>query len=63
MFPMIELLWFVFLPLILAVAVIDCLTQSPAQRVKRLSRSGMSQRAIASHTGLSRYRIRQLLGA
>jgi hypothetical protein len=63
MFPMAEFFWFALLPLILAVAVVDCLTQSPAQRVKRLSRSGMSQRAIASHTGLSRYRIRQLLAA
>jgi hypothetical protein len=63
MFPMAEFLWFVFLPLILVVALIDCLTQSPAQQVKRLSRSGLSQRAIASRTGLSRYKVRQMLAA
>lgn len=60
-FPVVEFLWLVLLPLVLAVAVVDCLTQSPAQRVRRLNRSGLSQRAIASRTGLTRYRVRQLL--
>lgn len=60
---MAEIFWFIILPLVLMVAIIDCLTQSPAQRVKRLSRTGLSQRVIADRMGLSRYKVRQLLAA
>jgi hypothetical protein len=61
--PMAEFVWTILLPLVLVVAIVDCATQSPTQRVKRLSRSGLSQRAIAAHTGLSRYKVRRLLAA
>lgn len=60
---MAEILWFIILPLVLMVAIIDCLTQSPVQRVRRLSRAGLSQRAISERMGLSRYKVRQLLTA
>ena len=43
------------------VAVVDLLTMSQDRRVRMLSRSGLSQRAIASRLNVSRYRVRQCL--
>ena len=64
-FPMIPLLfalvWKLLLPALLLVAVVDVLTQSQSQRIRRLARSGQSQRAIASRLGVSRYAVRLAL--
>jgi hypothetical protein len=55
------LVWKLLLPALLLVAIVDALTQSQPQRIRRLSRSGHSQRAIASHLGVSRYAVRLAL--
>ena len=47
--------------LLAIVAVVDLLTMSQDRRVRMLSRSGLSQRAIASRLNVSRYRVRQCL--
>jgi hypothetical protein len=47
--------------LLAVVAVVDLLTMSQPRRVRMLSRSGLSQRAIASRLNVSRYRVRQCL--
>jgi hypothetical protein len=52
------LFWF-GLPLLVLVAVIDCLTMSQSRRVRMLRRSGLTQTAIADPLGqISRYRVR-----
>jgi DNA-binding NarL/FixJ family response regulator len=58
---LLALIWKLLLPALLLVAVIDVLTQSQPQRIRRLSRSGHSQRAIASRLGISRYAVRLAL--
>jgi DNA invertase Pin-like site-specific DNA recombinase len=58
---MFALVWKFALPLILIIAVVDVLTQSQPQRIRRLYRSGLSQRLIASRLGVSRYRVRTAL--
>ena len=55
------LVWKLLLPALLLVAVVDVLTQSQPQRIRRLSRAGQSQRAIAAHLGVSRYAVRLAL--
>ena len=55
------LIWKLLLPALLLVAVVDVLTQSQPQRIRRLARSGQSQRSIASRLGVSRYQVRQAL--
>ena len=47
--------------LLAIVAVVDLLTMSQDRRIRRLSRRGLSQRAIASRLNVSRYRVRQCL--
>jgi|TARA_Y100000289_G_scaffold46805_1_gene47006 hypothetical protein len=47
--------------LLAIVAVVDLLTMSQDRRVRMLSRSGLSQRAIASRLNVSRYRVRLAL--
>ena len=47
--------------LLAVVAVVDLLTMSQPRRVRMLSRSGLSQRAIASRLNVSRYRVRMAL--
>ena len=47
--------------LLAVVAVVDLLTMSQPRRVRMLSRSGLSQRAIASRLGITRHRVRQCL--
>jgi DNA invertase Pin-like site-specific DNA recombinase len=59
---MFALVWKFALPLILIIAVVDVLTQSQPQRIRRLYRSGLSQRSIASRLGVSRYQVRMALG-
>jgi hypothetical protein len=50
------------LPLIVLSGVIDWLTESPEQRIRRWKDAGMSQRAIAQRLGISTYRVRKALG-
>ena len=47
--------------LLLPVLVILWATESPEGRARRLSRSGWSQRRIAEHLGVTRYRVRLAL--
>jgi len=65
LFPMtpifFALAWKLLLPALLLVALVDVLTQSQPQRIRRLARSGQSQRSIASRLGVSRYQVRQAL--
>jgi len=56
-----SLIWWGLLPLLLLVAVIDCLTMSQPRRVRMLRRSGMTQAAIADRLQISRYRVRLAL--
>ena len=50
------------LPALLLVALVDVLTQSPQQRIRRLYRSGnYSQRTLAVRLGVSRYAVRSAL--
>ena len=55
------LAWKLLLPALLLVALVDVLTQSQPQRIRRLSRAGLSQRAIAQRCAVSRYRVRLVL--
>jgi Trp operon repressor len=55
MFPiLLALVWKLLLPALLIVALVDVLTQSRSQRIRRLHRGGLSQRSIASRLGVSR---------
>jgi DNA-binding MarR family transcriptional regulator len=49
-------------PALLLVAIVDVLTQSPQQRIRRLYCSGRySQRALADRLGITRYAVRSAL--
>lgn len=67
LFPMISLcfalVWKLFLPALLLVALVDLATMSTERRVRLLRRDGLSQAAIASRLGVSRYRVRLALVA
>jgi hypothetical protein len=54
-------IWKLFLPLLLVVAVIDWLTASDDRRVRVLHRTGLSQRQIADRLNITRYRVRVAL--
>ena len=56
-------IWKLFLPLLLVVAVIDWLTASDDRRVRVLHRSGLSQRQIADRLHITRYRVRVALAS
>jgi len=58
---LVALVWKVFLPALFIVALVDVLTQTQPQRIRRLSRAGLSQRSIASRLGVSRYAVRLAL--
>ena len=58
---LLSLVWKLLLPALLLVAVADVLTQSQPQRIRRLHRTGLSQRLIASRLGLSRYQVQKAL--
>lgn len=58
-----DILWAVFLPLILAVALIDSLTMGEKRRVVLYRRRGFSRRAIAQKMGISRYKVAKLLAS
>ena len=53
--------WKLLLPALLIVALVDVLTQTRSQRIRRLHRGGLSQRSIASRLGVSRYQVRMAL--
>jgi len=55
------LAWKLLLPALLLVALVDVLTQSQPQRIRRLARAGLSQRAIAERCQITRYRVRLVL--
>ena len=62
MFPiLLALVWKLLLPALLIVALVDVLTQTRSQQIRRLSRAGQSQRAIAARLGVSRYQVRMAL--
>lgn len=54
-------IWKLFLPLLLVVAVIDWLTASDDRRVRVLRRTGLTQQQIATRLNLSVYRVRKAL--
>ena len=56
-------IWKLFLPLLLVVAVIDWLTSSDDRRIRVLHSTGLSQRQIADRLNLSRYRVRRALAS
>lgn len=47
--------------LILPILILLWATESTEQRVKRLRSYGWTQRRIAEHLGVTRYRVRQVL--
>ena len=56
------LAWKLLIPAILLVALVDVLTQSPQQRIRRLYRSGRySQRSLADRLGITRHAVRSAL--
>jgi hypothetical protein len=57
------LIWKLFLPLLLVVAVIDWFTASDDRRVRVLHRTGLSQRQIADRLNITRYRVRVALAS
>ena len=58
---LLALVWKLLLPALLIVGLVDVLTQSQSQRIRRLHRGGLSQRSIASRLGVSRYAVRLAL--
>jgi predicted transcriptional regulator len=58
-----SLLFWLIVPLLVAIALVDLATASPSRRAQLLRRAGFSQRAIADRLGVSRYRVRQYLAA
>jgi len=56
-------IWKLFLPLLVLIALIDWLTASDDRRIRVLSRTGFSQRQIASRLNLTRYRVRRALAS
>lgn len=57
----IALIFKFFFPLLVLVALVDLLSQTPQQKIKRLSKAGYSQRSIAERLGVTRYRVRLAL--
>jgi hypothetical protein len=58
-----SLFLFLLFPLLLLVGVVLWATESRQQRIRRWSRSGQSQRAIAARLGVTRYQVRVALAA
>ena len=53
--------WKLILPIVFIFALIDILTQTQSQRIRRLKKSGMSQLSIANKLGITRYKVRLAL--
>jgi predicted ArsR family transcriptional regulator len=58
-----SLLFWLLVPLLVVVAIIDLATASESRRARILRRDGLSQQAIANRLGVSRYKVRQWLVA
>ena len=58
-----NLFLFLLFPLLLLTGVVLWATESRQQRIRRWSRSGQSQRAIAARLGITRYQVRVALAA
>jgi len=56
-----SLLFWLLAPLLVIVALIDLATISKARKARMLRRDGLSQQAIASRLGISRYKVRLAL--
>jgi hypothetical protein len=56
-------IWKLFLPLLVLVALIDWLTASTDRRVRVLAHAGRSQRQIADSLHITRYRVRKALAS
>ncbi len=54
---------FVLFPLLVLWAALLWLSESREQRIQRLHRSGLSQRAVAAKLGVSRYAVSKALAA
>jgi DNA-binding NarL/FixJ family response regulator len=54
------LLWALF-PLLLVIVLLERVTESRQQQIRRLHRQGCSQRVIAERLAITRYRVRQAL--
>jgi hypothetical protein len=54
------LLWILF-PLLLLIVLLERLTETQPQQIRRLRRDGLSQQAIAHKLSISRYKVRQAL--
>lgn len=55
------LVWKLFLPLLVLVAIIDWLTASTDRRARLLRRTGLSQQQIANRLNVTRYQVRKAL--
>jgi DNA-binding transcriptional regulator LsrR (DeoR family) len=55
-------LW-ILVALTVPLLIVDAATLSRSQRIRRLAGYGCSQRWIANHLGVSRYRVRATLAA
>jgi hypothetical protein len=55
------LLFWLLVPILVLVALIDLATASTDRKARILRRDGLSQQAIASRLGISRYRVRLAL--
>jgi len=58
-----SLLFWLIVPLLVIVALIDLATASPSRRARILRRAGLTQQSIADRLGVSRYKVRQYLAA
>ena len=54
---------FLLLPLLVLWGVLLWLSESREQRIQRLHRSGLSQRAVAAKLGVTRYAVTKALAA
>jgi DNA-binding CsgD family transcriptional regulator len=55
------ILFWVFVPLLIASAVVAWALETDRERARRWRRSGLSQQKIADRLGRSRWQVRQLL--
>lgn len=53
--------FWLFAPILIFLALLGRLTESQPQRIRRLRRQGLSQRAIATTLGITTYRVRKAL--
>lgn len=56
-----KFLWLVVMPLAVVWAVLNWLTESQPERIRRWRAEGMTQKAIAERLGISTYQVRKVL--